>query len=592
MNRIRQFIQKWGTPGNLTAAGFLLVAAGFVPFLLLGKGSVITVNDQLDGEIFTYIFQAKYLFSGQDIIREWMGGIGKEALFPPSMLTVLFYKILPALAAFLVNQFLVSITAFLGMNAFVRRLTQNGWLALAAALLFAYLPFYSVYGLTVAGIPMLAAAFLDLMRLREIPEEENRKKRMLQSTGLVAFYGLMSSFVLLGYAVCGILAVLCVILLLRRDRRQYGGVYLAAGLLAGWYAAGNRSLIAQVLGIGASEISHKTEYVLRGLPFWDSFWSMLVSGSGHAPSYHGWLLLPVTAALVIGFLVRNRMDGKQRREWGWMGCFWLAALLTAVFYGWFHTASAVALRQSLGGFFVYFQLDRIYWFYPFLWYSMLALATSLLFGIVKRTAGWKRYAGCGLVAALLVTACFQVLWHSDLKRNVRQLLGPESSNAVTWDKYYGEEIFRQIAERIARPQEDYRVGSVALNPAAAAYNGFDTVDGYSNNYSLAYKHAFREVIAGELEKDAEIKRYFDEWGNRCYLFTAQLGQNYYYEKDTQVTLSGLDWNMEALRALGCEYLFSGVEITDANRMGMRLLDSFEAKESDCRYRIWVYECSP
>lgn len=42
-------------------------------------------------------------------------------------------------------------------------------------------------------------------------------------------------------------------------------------------------------------------------------------------------------------------------------------------------------------------------------------------------------------------------------------------------------------------------------------HGFYTVDGYSNNYPLEYKHRFREVIAAELEKNEEVRVYFDLW---------------------------------------------------------------------------------
>ena len=60
--------------------------------------------------------------------------------------------------------------------------------------------------------------------------------------------------------------------------------------------------------------------------------------------------------------------------------------------------------------------------------------------------------------------------------------------------------------------------SLGISPAPALMHGFYTVDGYSNNYPLEYKHRFREVIAPEIEKNEEVRVYFDTWGNRCYLF--------------------------------------------------------------------------
>ena len=44
--------------------------------------------------------------------------------------------------------------------------------------------------------------------------------------------------------------------------------------------------------------------------------------------------------------------------------------------------------------------------------------------------------------------------------------------------------------------------------------------------------------------------------------------------------------MEALRDLGCEYLFSGGEILDANRMGLTPMGYFETEDS--YWGIWLY----
>ena len=50
---------------------------------------------------------------------------------------------------------------------------------------------------------------------------------------------------------------------------------------------------------------------------------------------------------------------------------------------------------------------------------------------------------------------------------------------------------------------------------------------------------------------------------------------------------GLEFDMDALRELGCEYLFSGAEIGDAERMGLELVGYYETDDS--YWGIWVYE---
>jgi hypothetical protein len=53
---------------------------------------------------------------------------------------------------------------------------------------------------------------------------------------------------------------------------------------------------------------------------------------------------------------------------------------------------------------------------------------------------------------------------------------------------------------------------------------FHTLDGYWSNYPLSHKHAFREIIADELEKSPALKSYFDDWGSRVYLFNSYTGK--------------------------------------------------------------------
>lgn len=68
-------------------------------------------------------------------------------------------------------------------------------------------------------------------------------------------------------------------------------------------------------------------------------------------------------------------------------------------------------------------------------------------------------------------------------------------------------------------------------------------------------------------------------------------QQYYRQlhapaKGNSLVYEGLEFDMEALRELGCEYLFSGAEIGDADRMGMELVGYFETEDS--YWGIWVY----
>ena len=103
----------------------------------------------------------------------------------------------------------------------------------------------------------------------------------------------------------------------------------------------------------------------------------------------------------------------------------------------------------------------------------------------------------------------------------------------TFQEFYAEEHFKKSTNISGCRKAAYRVASIGLHPAIAQYNGFYTLDTYNNYYPLEYKHQFRKIIAAELDKKRTLRRYFDEWGGRCYIFVDELGKKYDYRKDSK-----------------------------------------------------------
>ena len=112
------------------------------------------------------------------------------------------------------------------------------------------------------------------------------------------------------------------------------------------------------------------------------------------------------------------------------------------------------------------------------------------------------------------------------------------------------------------------MASIGLHPAIAQYNGFYTLDTYNNFYPLSYKHQFRKIIADELDKNPTLKKYFDEWGGRCYLFVAELGKKYDFKKDSKVKIHHLQLNTKVFKDIGGKYIFSAVPIMNAEVNGL------------------------
>jgi len=146
---------------------------------------------------------------------------------------------------------------------------------------------------------------------------------------------------------------------------------------------------------------------------------------------------------------------------------------------------------------------------------------------------------------------------------------------------------QELEEAIGRDMSSYRVAHLGMSPAPALMHGFYTADGYSNNYPLEYKHRFRKVIARELEKSGETAAYFDTWGSRCYLFNAATGNLWMLGRDKQIVYENLELDMEALKDLDCEYLFSCGEIENAEELNLEFMGYYETESS--YWGVWLYK---
>lgn len=119
------------------------------------------------------------------------------------------------------------------------------------------------------------------------------------------------------------------------------------------------------------------------------------------------------------------------------------------------------------------------------------------------------------------------------------------------------------------------------------YNEIPSVDFYHNLYPLEYKHKFRKVIAKELEKDPSLQAYFDNWGNRCYIFSSELGRNYLYGKNSEIReVNNLEIDTESLRDLGCSYIISAVKINNAGQLDINYINTYSTPESF--WELYVY----
>ena len=554
--------------------GILITVVFFLPYFVLGDGCIFEINDQLDESIMNYMLPARHLWDGSTIYPEMLNGVNASGMQPSAVLFLPLYRLISARTAFLTQYIICFLAAFSGMYLLVKEITDSSILAMIAGGCFCVLPLYPVYGLSEFGIPLILYGALCLWK----------QKNVIWGLLITVVFGLTSHLVYTGYVVLGFWVIALVYALAKRKKNQWFPIGFA--VLFAIYVLVNRALIREILFGTGSYISHREEMVSSATPFFETFWNVFQNSAQHAPSLHKYLILPIVLFLILGAFCKKEETDRNIYKAAVINFLFLIAI--ALFYAFCHLSAVVDWKNNATGFLHYFQMHRVYWLYPAAWYLEFAWAAAVPWRTKVPHMDARMRVGKLAVILICLLPTLQLLKvNSGMYLNVNQINnGSDVTGYISWESWFAEDLMQEIDDAIGRDKSTYRVAHLGISPAPSLMHGFYTVDGYSNNYPLEYKHRFREVIAAELEKNEEVRVYFDLWGNRCYLFNSITGNYMQLKKGNTLVYEGLEFDMDALRELGCEYLFSGAEIGDAERLGLELVGYYETDDS--YWGIWVY----
>lgn len=556
--------------------GFFIMIIVFAPYAILGEGSVFPIHDQLDETILTYVLNAKYLGTGTDVFPELLGGINASGMQPSAILFVPLYRFFPVFTAFLIQYGIVFASGFFGMYFCTKEMTESNILALVVAGCFSMLPAQPVYGLSVMGVPLLLYGFLCLYR----------RKHILLSFVIILFFGLTTHLVLIGYVVLGFWMLALLWMLFRKRLRKWP--VLGFLWLLGTYMVVNYRLFVELLLGRSSYASHRGELVNGALPFWNTVWNVFADSAQHAESLHKYLIVPICLILVVGGIRYRKLEKceKQRYLTALLGMIVLAGI--AIFYGFCKSSLVVDFKNSCSGFLRYFQMERFYWLYPAGWYLEFVLCFSVWWNHKGGKVWQSLFVKSVVLCVVLLPTLQEIKINSYFYLNVNQINnGSDITGYISWDSYYAEDLMEELEAAIGKDMGTYRVAHLGISPAPALMHGFYTVDGYSNNYPLEYKHRFRKVIEKELEKSEATAVYFDTWGSRCYLFNSATGNAWMLGKKDHIVYEKPEFDMDALKDLECEYLFSCGEILNAEELGLKIMGYFETENS--YWGVWLYQ---
>ena len=566
-NKIINFIEKYSLP-----MAIVLLAGYLLPTLILGSNATILVHDNLDSEVVYRVLlgitHTALNFSQSATITNVMGGIPRACFASGINFTVWLFAYLKPIIAYLINDTLVHLVAFFGMHLLLTRQILKGSksniIAAGVALCFAILPYYSIYGIVIAGQPLLLYAFFNILS----------GKKSFWDYLIIVLFPLFSS---LYYGVFIVAALGTIFIIDWIKNRKPNFPYLIALLiLTVLYLAVDFQLFYQIF-IGNNYVSHRIEWnpALDSSPtraLFDNIMLNFLSGQYHAVSLPRYIIyLAVPLALIASFI--------KKQSTKLILVLLLAQIAISVFFGFYSWEGFVALKEKITLLKI-FQFDRFYFLQATIWYIIFALALMAIAKIKIKTFE----VGKLIVFAILIVQ-LHFIFFSNVERvqdfvNLKRIYRHQPITSMTFKRFFSEDLMKQVADYIGKPKVQYRIVNIGLEPSIAQYNGFYTLDGYQNNYPLAYKHQFRRIIAKELDKSEARRQYFDYWGSRCYVFIAET-------PNAQGEIDNIELDTSVLRQMGDQYIFSGVKIANPESTGLTFIKEFTSYSSP--WKIYLYK---
>lgn len=540
---------------------FIVILLCISPLFILGENAHIRVHDNLDSNIAWYKVLAE---SGEMTgpidakIPQIMNGLPRNAFGTEFSLIVWLHALFPTMVAYALSQLITRIFAFIGMFLLLKKhfLVREEWalIRVGTALAFALTPFWPSGMLSTLGMPLALWAFLNI-------RAGERDWRNLLVLTLLPFY---SSIVLGFFFFLSGMGVFWLVDVIRGKGWNWRFFLSIAYMTAVFFITEYRLVYSFLFD---HEPNSRDEYFHARLSLFRSLrltFKNFILGHHHVATMHTVIILP--AILLAFYLIYKKKLWKQEKAFTFL--FWLNLALSAwyafwFFKGWLHLTERFHFLDT-------FNFARYHFLRPLVIYVLFALSLKIIW---LQGGRWKKRTTYFVIAQV----CFVFLFNEEIlfqfHPSVKEFLAVEQ--------------FNEIKSYIGEPQEEYRVVSIGIHPAIAQYNGFYTLDTYNNFYPLSYKYEFRKIIEKELAKNKTIRTYFDEWGGRCYIFTAELGKHYMFKKNSKKHLKHLELNLEPFKQMGGKYIFSAIPIDNASENDLLLEKVFESKSS--AWKIYLYK---
>jgi hypothetical protein len=539
----------------------------FAPYLINGLDSYIRIHDTLEGELvwLKILSDSGHLYSVSNDVKLYnlMYGLPRNVLpsgftFVPNMIHYfgMFW-------GYIFAHYILKTMGFVSFYIFIKKYmtlpSLNEVYIVSVCLLLTSIQFFTPFGLSIVGMPILALAFARLYYQKGI-----------KTTLLIFFmFPFFSSFVWSGIELI-ILFGMLLLWMIFKQKDQFVSWFLSA------LAFGFGTLIANIQffnGMLFSEgfRSHRVLYnTLTDMP---NFSRTLSDFFGFLFSLHYHVSIFISIIIVIVFLISYFFV--EKNPWAKRIFLFIVSIVAwQAFYPFFEfILKDITFIKS-------FHFNRFGFLLPFLWLILLLVSIEIL----SKNIILKKTIPLILISQFLVLA----LANDETAHNYKKIF--KRDNFPSYKQYLALDIFPKIIkENNIKPHE--KTISIAMSPSIAQYHGLSTLDGLFSVYDLDFKLEFQKIFQKELDKtDWKRREYFTNWGNRCYVFPADLPietvANTMASKD-RLKIKNLELDINQLKKMGCKYLFSAAEIINCKEIGLTYIKAYQSE--NLFWKIYLYE---
>ena len=572
----------------------IFVAAVAVFYCVIGENSYIAVHDNLD------LFVAQFAmlrntgtFFAHNVAAPFLGGVSRDVLPGEFSLYTILYVIFPPFTAYVVGYIAKVLIAVVSMRLLVKDIisvrsdrknilgdnTDDNdksklGMATLVGLLYGVLNMFPAFGIAFSSIPIL------ILLLRKM----YRSAGTLKSPGYLLFvfsYPILSYFSYFGIFILGYLFI-AIIWMWIKDKRMPRGLVISLVALVLGYIVNEYRLFDMMLFSKATTIRETMDPgFIPGKEILHTIADVFVNGIMHAEPPK--ILMPLCAVYFVylnaSYILKKNAKGIFSDIYN-LGA--VALVFNAVVYGLYFYEPVNKLISTMLPPLKGFQFNRTVFFSPLVWCLMFCV---ILYRI-KAPELIKYIVVLAVIGVVLLTpGRYNDLYNTALNTARTVVFGNEN-DTLNYREFYSTDLFESIKEDLDYMDGEWSV-AYGMHPAILEYNGICTLDGYLGFYPQSYKEKFRKVIEPALLRKENTRSYYDDWGARCYLYSGTDDSIVMATKSMAgVTDETLYANTDALRELGCKYIFSRINISNTEELGLNTVGIYDGYGSP--YTIYVY----